>query len=227
MKKSDKGKNEVVPRATANFFEKYGKAAAQNSIVGRLLKFTKFGEYRAGQEEEEIERGTRLAAYMNSLCVGWQRWEDGRIVEKDMGPVSEGFVPPKRDTLGRTDKTQWDSSDDDDQPRDPWQFTNTVVLADLETKDLFTFSTSSKGGLKAIGQLALKYGEHLRQKPDEAPIIELGGGSYKHPNKKFGEIREPILKIVDYVPLGALPPLGDGQGQLQLDPPPDGNKGSF
>ena len=108
MKKSDKGKNEVVPRATANFFEKYGKAAAQNSIVGRLLKFTKFGEYRAGQEEEEIERGTRLAAYMNSLCVGWQRWEDNRPVEQIMGLLVEGFVPPERSTLSHyNDKSAW------------------------------------------------------------------------------------------------------------------------
>src|SRR5262245_36223442 len=116
MAKSIKRKDETMPTATANFFEKYGRAAAQNSIIGRLLKFTKFGEYRAGQEEEEIERGTRLAAYMSSLCIGWQLWENGRIVERDMGPVSDGHVPKKRSELGHTDKAQWESSDDDDQP---------------------------------------------------------------------------------------------------------------
>jgi hypothetical protein len=51
-----------VSKPTQNYFEKYGKAATAHAIVGRLLKFTKFGEYRAGQDEEEIRRGTKVAA---------------------------------------------------------------------------------------------------------------------------------------------------------------------
>jgi hypothetical protein len=219
-KKSDKGKDGPVPTATQNFFEKYGKAATLSSITGRLLKFNKFGEYRAGREEEQIKHGTRLAVYMDSLCVGYQLWEDGRPTDKIMGPIRDGFVPPDKKTLSHRDKSKWET-DDEGEPRDPWQFTNTLVLVDPETKDLFTFTTSSKGGLNAVGHLALKYGEHMRQKPDEAPIIELGGGSYKHPNKKYGEIRFPILKRVDWIPVDKLPPLDDGEGPLQLDPPPD------
>jgi len=76
-----------VSKATQNFFEKYGEAAAPRNIIGRLLKFNKFGEYRAGQEEEEITRGTTLAAYMPSLAVGYMRWEDGKPVEIIMGPI--------------------------------------------------------------------------------------------------------------------------------------------
>ena len=50
-----KPESQDVSSATQNFFEKYGKAATTHSIIGRLLKFNKFGEYRAGQEEEEID----------------------------------------------------------------------------------------------------------------------------------------------------------------------------
>jgi hypothetical protein len=138
--------------------------------------------------------------------------------------VAEGFVPPLRKELGDNDKTQWET-DDEGEPRDPWQFTNTIVLIELETNELFTFSTSSRGGLNAIGQLSLRYGEHMRQKPDETPVLELGSGSYKHLNKKFGEIRIPILRITDYVPLKDLPPL-DGGEQLELLPDNDGKDGA-
>ena len=74
-----------VAKATENFFEKYGRAVIIRSIIGRLLKFTKFGEYRAGQEEEEIELGTRFAAVMGSLLVGFILWEDNRPIEAIMG----------------------------------------------------------------------------------------------------------------------------------------------
>jgi hypothetical protein len=206
----------AVSTATANFYKKYGEAATANSIIGRLLKFNKFGEFKAGQEEEEIEHGTKLAAYMSSLCVGFQRWEDNRPADKVMGPIGQGFVPPRRSDLSHNDKSQWDTFDDG-RPRDPRQFTNTLVLVDLETGDFFTFSTTSRGGLDAVGQLALKYGEHMRQKPDEMPIVELGSGSYRHSNKSYGEIRFPVLKIVDWAPLKDLPVLDAGQ-QLELLP---------
>ena len=109
-----------VSQATQNFFEKYGKAATMHSIVGRLLKFTKFGEFRGGQEEEQIDVGTRMAAHMSSLCVGFQKWADSRPADRVMGPVAQGYVPPKRDELGDTDKSRWDTFDDG-RPRDPWR----------------------------------------------------------------------------------------------------------
>jgi hypothetical protein len=209
-----------VSQATQNFFEKYGKAATMHSIVGRLLKFTKFGEFRAGQEEEQIDVGTRMAAHMSSLCVGFQKWADSRPADRVMGPVAQGYVPPKRDELGDTDKSRWDTFDDG-RPRDPWQFTNTIVLVDMETGDLFTFSTASRGGLDAIGQLALKYGERLRQHPDDAPVVELGCSSYQHSDRKIGEVRIPVLKLVDWIPLKDLPPL-DSEVQGDLLPPGSG-----
>jgi hypothetical protein len=213
-----------VSKATENFFLKYGRAATSRSIVGRLLKFNKFGEYKAGQEEEEIKRGTKLAAAMDTLQAGFVLWQDNRPVDAAMGRVVDGFIPPKRETLGHLDKSQWESFDDG-RPRDPWQFTNEIVFVDPETGELFTFSTSSRGGLDAIGQLCLKHGEHIRQKPDEVPIIALEVGSYQHSNRAYGEIRFPIFKIVGHTPTKDLPSIEDEGGEPQL-PPPDGNGNS-
>jgi len=213
-----------VSKATENFFQKYGRAATSQSIIGRLLKFTKFGEYCAGQEEELIPYGTRMGAYMDSLSVGYQRWDEdgsGGPAETIMGPIAQGFVPPKRETLGYLDKSAWQSFDDG-RPKDPWQFTNKIVLANIATKELFTFSTSSKGGLSAIGQLCLKHGEHIRQKPEEGPILELQMGSYRHSNRNYGEIRFPIFKVVGQISTKSLPPIDGANEQQQLEAPDDG-----
>jgi hypothetical protein len=223
-----------VSGASKNFFEKYGEAATQRNIVGSLLKFTKFGEYRAGQEEREVPRGTPLAACMTALEAGYVRWEDGRPVEFAMGPIGEGFIPPKRSELGHLDQSLWDTFDDG-RPRDPWQFSNSLVMTDLETEELYTFSTSSKGGLGAIGELAKVYGKHIRLHPAELPVVELDVGSYLHKDRSKGEIRFPVFKVTSWVPADKLPAIdgsndgngsgGEAQQALALPeaapPPPD------
>jgi hypothetical protein len=206
--------NEIA-KATQNFFEKYGEAATQRNINGRLLRFNKFGEYVAGKDGEKIPHGTRLAAHMPSLAVGFIRWEDGNPVQFVLGLISEGYLPPRRDELGYTDQSKWDV-DDDGEPRDPWQFSNELVLIDLESDELFTFSTSSKGSLGAIGELCKSHGKHLRMKPDEVPIVELDVGSYQHPNRNYGEIRFPIFKVVEWVSTDKLPAI-DGTSSPDAD----------
>ena len=127
-------KRDIASRAetaltTASYFEKYGQVASGRRFVGDLLKFGKDGVYAAGQENREIARGTQMVAYMDSLRVGWVCWEDGHPVDERMGLVGEGFVPPKRSELDRTDRSQWEEFDGG-EPRDPWQFSNDLVLFD-------------------------------------------------------------------------------------------------
>jgi len=202
-------KIETMPAtATANFYEKYGQAAANRSHIGDILRFNKFGEYRYGKYDEELPLGTVLAAYMVTFCTGWTLWQSNRPVEEIMGPVGEGFVPPVRSTLGHLDKTEWESFDDG-REKDPWAFTNKIVLVDTKGAEpvFYTFSTSSKGGIGALGALALQYGEHLRQKPSESPLVGLGRDSYAHSNRSYGEIRVPVFGIVGWTPTAKLPPL--------------------
>jgi hypothetical protein len=63
---------------------------------------------------------------------------------------------------------------------------------------LFTFTTSSRGGLNAIGELCKAYGKAMRQRPDEFPIVALKVGSYQHSNKAYGRIKFPILEVVGW-----------------------------
>ncbi len=180
----------------------YGRFADERTapnFVGQLLRFTKTGEYQYGQDRKELEEGTQLIAGMFTLRDGWVKWQDGKPVKQLLELVEDGIDKPDRSELGDLDESQWEKMGEGRAavPRDPWQETSTLVMADPDTGDLFTFSANSKGGRDALMALAGEYDEHLRQKPDEIPVIELGSSSYKH--RVYGQIFKPEFKVVDWV----------------------------
>lgn len=182
-----------------NYFQSYGDQVSQKSIVGKLLKFSK-GDYLVGEDNEEVEEGTKYVANMDELMVGWIRWQDSKPTDQIMGRVAEGYQPQRRNELGDNDKAQWEI-DEQGHERDPWQFSNYLIMKKPgENGDdaLFTFTTSSRGGLNAIGELCKTYGKEMRQRPDEFPIIALEVGSYQHSNKAYGRIKFPIFKVVGW-----------------------------
>lgn len=198
----------------ADLFEGYGNAATARSITGTLLRFSK-GDYLAGQDGVDIPIGTRFVAIMNSLTVGWVRWENNAPTEQRMGFVVEGFQPERRNDLGDQDKDHWEI-DEKGQPRDPWQFTNYLILHDAKSGEVYTFATASKGGLGCVGELSKEYGKAIRQKPDQYPIVELDVGSYQHRDRSLGRIKFPIFKVVDWVTKDGSP----GNGSSLVAGPP-------
>jgi hypothetical protein len=174
-----------------NPFQKYGNEKASfGHITGKLLRFSKMGKWLAGQEQEELPDGTRMLAYVPGLKVGWVRWNDGAPAEHRMGIVADGFEPEDRSELGDTDQSEWPELGG--RRIDPWQETNYLVLLD-ESGELYTYATSSKTGLSAVGALSKAYGDRIRMKPDEIPIIELRSRAWTH--RDFGEQVAPVLKI--------------------------------
>jgi hypothetical protein len=203
--------NKPAPVGTAvakpgdNPWLSYGEAAGAHAFVGDLLKFNK-GDYLAGQNNRDIPIGTQMVANMDSVKIGWEKWEDGRPVEQRMGLVVENFKPARRAELGDNDRELW-RIDESGKPRDPWNFTNHLVLAAADDGELFTFATSTKGGLGAIGELCKTYGAEMHQHPDEWPVIELDVDSYAHSDKTLGRIKIPVLTIVGWTPKdGEAPP---------------------
>jgi len=185
----------TVATAGKDFFTQYGEAIRQTTIVGKLLKFSK-GDWSAGEAAEPIEEGTFFTANMDELLAGWVRWKDNKPTDHVMGRIVDGYQPPKRNELGDDDSDQWEVNEDG-EARDPWQMTNYLLLIDSESEP-YTFTTSSRGGLNAIGELCKAYGKAMRQHPDEFPVIEIGVGSYLHANKAYGRIKYPTLEIVGW-----------------------------
>jgi hypothetical protein len=216
--------NEVAKPGQPNPWEAYGNAAAARMIVGDLLKFSK-GDYTAGAYDDEVPLGTKLVAVMDSLQVGWVRWQGNRPTQHIMGPVAGGFQPPSRRDLGDEDEDEWEA-DDKGERRDPWQFSNYLLLVKPDDHDaVFTFTTSSRGGLGALGELCKTFGKHMRQVPDAYPIVALGAGSYQHSNRSYGRIKYPVFEVVGWTDKGdfaeLLDDVPDGSGNAaKLSPPP-------
>jgi hypothetical protein len=193
-----KVQNQQVPAVpeNRNVFECAGDALTQGSaIIGSMMKFSK-GDWLAGPDGEEINDETELVAVVPGTVHGWVRWEDMRPAEQVMGLLIEGFVPPERSTLGHNDKSAWET-DAAGKPRDPWQPTVYMPMVSIDGEAVFTFTTSSDGGRRhAIGPLCKEYGGHIRQHPDELPIVKLHQDSYAHSDRSIGRVKYPELPII-------------------------------
>lgn len=186
-----------------NYFEQYGEKTQRSAFVGERLKFSK-GDFLAGKDETEVPAGTQLACCMDSFLIGWIKWVDNQPEEQIMGLLVEGHVPAKRNTLGDNDQSLWEVDEQSGKPRDPWQMTNQVLFKKKgkQRKDgddgLYTFVTSSYGGISNLGKLCKAYGQAMRQHPDEYPVVELGVEKYKHSNPTLGFIKNPTFTIVGW-----------------------------
>jgi hypothetical protein len=189
----------IAPTAQ-NPWSEYG-AAANDSARYEFLKFSK-GEYLLGKDAIEVAIGTHMVVNMDSLEVGWIKWVDHVPSEQRLGRIAEGFKPCKREELGDTDEADWPLNDDGKR-EDCWRFTNQVTMANASDGELCTFTTSSRGGLNAIGLLAKGYGEVREQHVGEWPIIALDVGSYQHSNRAYGRIKYPIFDMVGWSPKDA------------------------
>jgi hypothetical protein len=175
----------------------YADAVSPRHIIGKLLRFSK-GDYIAGEGSEPVPISTKFTVAADELMAGYVKWVGGKPVEHIMVRVADGNLPPKRSDLGDQDRSAWESDDHGD-PRDPWQFTNYLPMMD-ESGELYTFTTSSTGGVDAVSNLVRRYGHHRRRHPDVYPIISLGVGSYPHKKKEYGRIKYP-----DFIPAGYEP----------------------
>ena len=191
-------RNETLPSTnTETSYLAYANSVASSRIVGKLLKFTKFGEFLAGDEGEEVPMGTELIVHGEEMYVGWQKWEDSRPVDHIMGRLCDGFEPPKRAELGDLDQSLWEV-DDNEKARDPWQNSAYTIMYDPKAGQIYTFATSSKGGHKANGTIAKAYGQRARMAPEMFPVIRLNWTEYDHSNPRYGKIRNPVFDVIGW-----------------------------
>jgi hypothetical protein len=168
----------------------YGIEAA--TAGASFLKFDRTGAgFTYGIDNTPLPLGTRLAANMAGVRVGWLKWLDGKP-EKVLNLVSERRKISK-DDLGP------------DDPDAPWKEAAELELVD-NTRQQYIFSTSSFGGTKGVKKLCYDFARERRSRPGQIPVVELGQHWYPHP--KYNKVWEPDFTIVDWVDETTLAPAG-------------------
>jgi hypothetical protein len=173
---------------------------APANIAGRLIKFSKDGVFVTADDKEAINEDDDFVALVDETQIGWIKFNgEKEPPTRIMGLLFDGFVMPGRDSLGDTDPTQWEEGLSG-KPADPWLHQMNLVLQHAETRELFTFSTTSITGRRAIGNLLRHYNRMQRTNPGEIPVIKLKAGGYNHRDERIGWVSTPVFAVVGRVP---------------------------
>jgi hypothetical protein len=188
-------------------FERY--AAGDPGYFGDLVRHNgKIGGWSTGVANDPIQLGTSYVAIYEEAYVGFVLWVDAKPTQALLPLRSNPDLKALRNTLGDLDPSLWTERTADGKPKDPWQESVLLPLIHRETLEGSTFSTSNGGGVKAFRHLIRVCVAEKRGSPETTngcfPLIELGETSYRH--QKYGEIFNPVLTLVDWVPAHTIAP---------------------
>jgi hypothetical protein len=171
-------------------FHVYARSVRPHRLDGDRLSFAK-GEWLAGEHKLVVPLGTQLVAILSQLRIGWLKFVGGQCVGQTMGLVAESFQPPRREELDDLDGADWETQPDG-STKDPWSNANELPMISPDGAVIYTYTTGSKGGFAALGELCAGFYEELGL----YPVVELGSDAYWHKNKSLGRIHVPLLTPV-------------------------------
>ena len=170
--------------------------SGNNLIVGKMLKFTIDGKYKADKADILPDNTTLVAI---DVTTAWVKWEDCKPVEHRI--TQPGRVHPDRDDLPDQDKTTWEPGLNG-EPSDPQRDTRYLRLIDPRTGQDYTFVTDTYGGRKAVGELKSQIGNVRFAYPGAVPLVQLGRAMMK---TSFGLKPRPEFKVVGWRNKGNAP----------------------
>lgn len=158
---------------------------------GVYLKFNgNTGDFTFGSDQDELQTGTELVAVMDSIARGWICWNDSEVIDEVMVSILDGQPPSEKEL---EDHSPYASDDDG------WSEQIRIVFKDVESGETYTFKTSSRAAMRAVGSLMKDYSRQFKNHPDELPVVEIGSTSYIPKEKKHGKKHAPTFKIVSWM----------------------------
>jgi hypothetical protein len=181
--------------------QKYLDEIAPANIVGRMVKFSKDGQFVTADDEGPVDEAAEFVALCDEVLIGWIKFhKDGETAPvRVQGLLYDGFKMPPRETLGDMDETQWGDGLGG-KPEDPWKHQMCLVLQRIETGELFTFVTTSDTGRRAVGSLLRHFDRMRRAGADDVPVVRLRAGGFNHRDPRVGWVPTPVFAIVGKAP---------------------------
>jgi hypothetical protein len=182
--------------------QQYVDEIAPSSIAGRLIKFSKNGEFIIADTEESVSSDADFIALCDETLCGWIRFhrdDEATPPDRVMGVLYDGFAMPPRETLSDLNPADWPIGLSG-APEDPWQHQICLVLQTPGTLELFTYATTSKTGRRAIGNLLRHYDRMRKKDADHYPVVRLKSSGFNHRDPRIGFVPTPLLAVVGKAP---------------------------
>jgi hypothetical protein len=167
-----------------------------NLIVGKMIKFTIDGKFKA-DKTDILPENTRLVAI--DVTTTWTRWDEDKPTDHRI--TQPGQLHPDREDLPDQDEAEWKPGLNG-EPADPWRDTRYLRLIDPRTGQDYTFVSDTYGGRKAVGDLKSQIGNVRFAYPGAVPVVELGSTMMK---TAFGLKPRPEFKVVGWRNKGNAP----------------------
>jgi hypothetical protein len=178
--------------------QRYLDDIAPANVVGRIIKFSKDGKFITADDGEPINEAVEFIALCDETLTGWIKFNgDDAPPDRIQGLLYDNWVMPARASLGDMDETQWPDGLSG-QAEDPWHHQICLVLQHVETRELFTFVTTSQTGRRAVGNLLRHFDRMQRTNTDELPVVRLRPGGFNH--RKVGWVPVPVFAVVGRTP---------------------------
>jgi hypothetical protein len=172
---------------------------APSGIVGRMVKWSKDGKFITTDDEEEVSQDTDFVALCDATLIGWMKFNEAAAPDRVMGLLYGDFRMPHRDELGDLDEGDW-AVGLSGKPEDPWKHTMYLVLQQAGTSEMFTFTTSSVTGRRAVGNLLRHYDRMTYNHGDSYPVVRLKKGGFNHRDERIGWVATPAFAVVGRAP---------------------------
>src|SRR5262249_23330752 len=121
---------------TRTGIERYLDEIAPAAVVGRLIKFSKDGQFITADDGEPISDVAEFVLLAKETWVGGIGFNGaGEAPARHMGLLYGGFTMPPRDRLGDSDESKW-AAGLNGLPEDPWKHQIYLVLQNAESGEL-------------------------------------------------------------------------------------------
>jgi hypothetical protein len=176
---------------------------------GEFINFNgQTGEWSLGRDKNKRAIGSTTPFLVNTagMAIGHVKCVDGKIVDREIGLVVDGYQREAREELDDYPEHCWPFVDGKRQ--DPWLPTTCLPMRNTETDELVVYGPFSQSARKAIRKFVA---EVRRSNPGGMePVVLLGSRPF--PNKHGGVNYAPTFTIAGWEywngqPAPELPPI--------------------
>ena len=178
-----------------------------------IMRMGRDGKWIYGQENIEVEEGSRWAVNPLSLMHGFICWK----------VIPQGSKE-KPELLGEEMRTMYEAKPAKDSLPDyghPWDDCISLNLLCVGGEDDGTqalYKTSSTGGMRACKELIASIMAQLDKDPDHpVPIVELKADHYDH--KTYGKTYFPVIEIVEWAAMDERPEAEGDEPEAEAEQP--------